>query len=171
VRNNAQAEADTVMSGAIKDFPEDLGIRLFAGENAITTKKWPDAIEHYKVALKRDASNGVALNNMAWAMYQMNDPKAVQIAELAYAAMPQNPAVMDTLGFIYVKTGNPARGLELLRQAAALAPKSPEIRLHLAEAMNKTGDKDGAKREIDSVLKDFPTGPANELAKQAAASL
>jgi cellulose synthase operon protein C len=171
VRNNAQAEADTVMAGAVKDFPEDLGIRLFAGENAITTKKWPDAIEHYKVALKRDSNNGVALNNMAWAMYQMNDPKAVQIAELAYAAMPQNPAVMDTLGFIYVKSGNPARGLELLRQAAALAPKSPEIRLHLADAMNKTGDKDGAKREIDTVLKDFPTGPANELAKQAAASL
>jgi cellulose synthase operon protein C len=171
VRNNAQAEADIVLASAIKDFPDDLGIRLFAGENAISTKKWPDAIEHYKVALKRDVNNGVALNNMAWAMYQMNDPKAIQIAELAYAAMPQTPAVMDTLGYIYVKTGNPARGLELLRQATALAPKSAEIRLHLAEALNKTGDKDGAKREIDIVLKDFPNGPTNELARQAAANL
>ncbi len=171
VRSNAQAEADTVLATAVKDFPEELSIRLFAGENAITSKKWPDAIEHYKVALKRDSNNGVALNNMAWAMYQLSDPKAVQIAELAYAALPQSPAVMDTLGFIYVKTGNPARGLELLRQAAALAPKAADIRLHLAEAMNKTGDKEGAKREIDAVLKDFPTGPANELAKAAAASL
>ncbi len=171
LRAGAIAEADNVLTNGVKEFSDDLAIRLYAGEFAITNKKWAEAIDHYKFALKRDANNGVALNNMAWAMFQLNDPKALQIAELAYAALPQSPAVMDTLGYINVRSGNAAKGLELLRQAAALAPKSGEIRVHLAEALAKNGNREGAMRELESVMKEFPSGPFHEMAKQAAAKL
>ncbi len=159
------AESEKLIASLAKDFGEDLGVRLFLGEQAISGKKWTDAIEHYKVALKRESNNGIALNNMAWALYQVKDPKALQVAELAYSAMPQSPSVMDTLGYIALQTGNVPKGLEMLRQASAMAPRAPDIRLHLAEALAKSNDKDNARREAESALKEAGNSPIAEQIK------
>jgi cellulose synthase operon protein C len=161
--NTTEVEKLTAVLG--KDFGDDLGVRLFLGEQAIASKKWTDAIEHYKFALKRESSNGIALNNMAWALYQTKDPKALQIAELAYSAMPQSPSVMDTLGYIALQTGNVPKGLEMLRQASAMAPKAADIRLHLAEALLKSGDKDGARREAEAAAREAGNTPIAEQVK------
>ena len=168
VKAGKQPEAEQLTTQLIKENPDDLGVRMFAGEQSIANKRWAEALESYSIVIKREPTNGVALNNMAWAMFQLKDPKALQIAEQAYAALPQTPAVMDTFGFLSVETGNANRGLELLRQATALAPKAGEIRIHLAQALAKTGDKDAAKREIETVLRENPTGPVNAMAKEAA---
>ena len=168
VKGGKQPEADQLTATLIKDNPEDLGVRMFAGEQSIAAKRWTEALDNYGFVIKREPTNGVALNNMAWAMFQLKDPKALQVAEQAYAALPQTPAVMDTFGYLSIEIGNANRGLELLRQATALAPKAGEIRIHLAQALAKTGDKDGAKKEIETVLRENPTGPVNELAKEAA---
>ena len=54
---------------------------------------------------------------------------------------------MDTLGWLLVEKGETARGVELLRRAVDLAPGSAELRLHLAKALLKAGDKVGAARK------------------------
>jgi cellulose synthase operon protein C len=170
-RGGNTAESERLMASLSKDFGEDLGVRLFLGEQAISSKRWTDAIEHYKFALKRESNNGIALNNMAWALFQTKDPKAIQIAELAYSAMPQSPSVMDTLGFISIQTGNVPKGLEMLRQASAMAPKAADIRLHLAEALAKSGDKEGAKREAEAAARAAGSTPIADQAKAFLATL
>ena len=92
------------------------------------------------------------LNNLAWAYQQAKDPRALETAERAYKLKPDNAAVADTLGWMLVEQGNPTRGLELLQKAAAAAPKSPEIRYHLAQAWVKTGDKAKARNELERLL-------------------
>jgi Tfp pilus assembly protein FimV len=42
--------------------------------------------------------------------------------------------------------------LPLLQKASTQAPNALEIRYHLAQALNKSGDKAGAKRELDKLL-------------------
>ena len=74
--------------------------------------------------------------------------------------------MLDTLGVILVDQGDNDRGVKVLKQAVAYAPKAPQTRLHLAEALIKTGDKAGAKTELETVLKDFPTGPLADKAKE-----
>jgi cellulose synthase operon protein C len=159
------AESEKIAVSMAKDFGDDLGVRLFLGEQAIAAKRWADAIDHYKFALKRDSANGVALNNMAWALFQIKDPKALQVAELAYSTMPQSPSVMDTLGYIAMQTGNVPKGLEMLRQASAMAPKAADIRLHLAEALAKSNDKEAARKEAEAALKEGSGTPIAEQAK------
>jgi cellulose synthase operon protein C len=171
VRAGKQTEADQLADQLVKSAPEEVGVRMFAGEQHIANKRWDQAVESYKLVLKKEPNNGIALNNMAWAMFQLKDPKALAVAEQAYAALPQAPSVMDTFGYLNTESGNTKRGLELLKQAIAIAPKSAEIRVHLAQAYAKSGDKESARKELETVLKDSPTGPAADLAKDTLGKL
>ena len=58
---------------------------------------------------------------------------------------------MDTQGWVLVAQGKSARGIELLRMASSLSPQDADIRLHFAKALLKTGDKVGAKSELEAV--------------------
>ena len=51
-----------------------------------------------------------------------------------------------------MEQGNPPRGVELLQKAAAAAPKSLEIRYHLAQGYLKVGDKAKARAELERLL-------------------
>ena len=59
--------------------------------------------------------------------------------------------MLDTLGVAVLKSGDAKRGTALLRMASSLAPKQSDIRLHLAKALIASGDKAGARRELESL--------------------
>ena len=61
--------------------------------------------------------------------------------------------ILDTLGTLLVEKGDTARGIELLQKASKLAPTSPSIRLNLAKALIKAGQKDAAKKELEELAK------------------
>ena len=56
--------------------------------------------------------------------------------------------------------------LILLQAALNLAPANNEIRLHLATAMIKTGDKVGARRELEALIKLEKTSPLRAYAEK-----
>ena len=88
---------------------------------------------------------------MAWLAGQLNDPKALEYAEKAYALAPGNAAVIDTYGMRLVNKGDTARGGELVQKAVNLAPKQMGIRLNLARALIKDGKKEAAKKELQTL--------------------
>jgi predicted Zn-dependent protease len=49
--------------------------------------------------------------------------------------------------------GDTSRALDLLQKATANAPQAPAIRLNLAKALIKAGQKDAAKKELDELAK------------------
>jgi cellulose synthase operon protein C len=155
-RNGKANDAAAFLDQAVAAAPKNLQMRLYAGEAEIAKERWSQAAGHYKLVLDQEPNNGLALNNMAWASYKLNDPKAIKYAEQAYQVLPQAPAVIDTYGYLLVLTGNVNRGVDLLKQASAMAPKASDIRLHLAEGYLKLGDKENAKKEAESALRDNP---------------
>jgi Flp pilus assembly protein TadD len=113
------------------------------------------AVQHCKAVLEVEPGNVTMLNNLAWSLNELGDPTALEYAERAYALGSSIPMVVDTFGWILVQRGDAKRGLELLREASAQAPDDPEIRLHLAKALLKAGDKASAKTELETLaLKD-----------------
>jgi tetratricopeptide (TPR) repeat protein len=80
--------------------------------------------------------NAGVLNNLAWLYHEAGDPRAAATAAKAYALAPDNPAIADTYGWILVHSGERARGIRLLEQAAAAAPDDADIRAHLERARN-----------------------------------
>jgi len=84
---------------------------------------------------------------------QLKDPKAIEYAERAAKLAPGSAAVLDTLGVLLVEKGDRKRGIELIQRSASLAPNAPEIRLNLARALVKDGQKDAARKELETLAK------------------
>lgn len=163
-------EADDRIAAWLKDNPNDAQSRLHLGSAYVVAKQSKAAIAQFEDVLKLQPKNVVALNNLAYLYYEQKNGPALEYAERAHQLAPDNPAVLDTLGFILVDQGNTVRGLPLLQKAAGMAPGSMDIRYHLAFGFFKSGDKLNAKKELEQLLaanKPFPRlDDAKALLKQ-----
>lgn len=156
-------EAQARATQWIKQHPNDDLINMFAAESSLGAKDYKAAIGLLEPVVKRNPNNAAALNNLAYAYQQNKDPRALATAEQAYKLAANNPGVMDTLGWLLVEQGNVARGVPLLQKASSMAPDASEMRYHLAVGLSKSGDKAGARKELDALLaKDKSFAQADE---------
>ena len=147
--------------------PDDVQIGVYLADLKIAGGKLAEAEEQLQGVLKLAPNNVPALNNLAWIYQQKKDGRALETAEKAYAAAPDNPAVLDTLGWLLVEQGNVARGLPLLKKAVSggAGAGAAEIALHLAGALRKAGDRDAAQRILSEMLADGKPFPQREQAQ------
>jgi putative PEP-CTERM system TPR-repeat lipoprotein len=145
-------EADARATQWLKEHPNDAMVAMFLADRNLASKNYKPAIALLEGVLKQNPNNPVALNNLAWAYQQEKDPRALSTAEQAFKLAGDNAGVMDTLGWLLAEQGNTTRALPLLQKASGMAPNSPEIRYHLAVSLNKSGDKQGARKELTQLL-------------------
>ena len=109
-----------------------------------------------------------ALNNLAWnyAEYGSNLTTALAYARTAQEAEPNNPEVADTLGWIYFRTKDYIKAVDLLKQSAEKIPDNPVVRYHLGMACYKKGDVPCAKEALQQALRLSREFPEAEEAKQ-----
>jgi len=156
-------EAQARATQWIKQHPNDDLINMFVAESNLGAKDYKGAIALLEPVAKRNPNNAAALNNLAYAYQQIKDPRALATAEQAYKLAANNPGVMDTLGWLLVEQGNVTRGVPLLQKASSMAPDASEMRYHLAVGLSKSGDKAGARKELDALLaKDKSFAQADE---------
>lgn len=148
VKAGKAEEAANVAANWIKVNPKDLLVRGYLANLALQAKDYRVAVRLYEELLADSPNNALALNNLAVATDQLGDWRALGYAEQANRLAPDNPHVLDTLGWILVERGDLRRGIELLRRAVATDPDAPDLRLNLAKALVKSGDAVGARREL-----------------------
>jgi putative PEP-CTERM system TPR-repeat lipoprotein len=146
-------DANAMAVNWMKAHPKDSALLQLMAQVSQQRKNFTAAADGYRRVLEVDPDNVAALNNLAWVMIEQNDPNAVEYAERAHRLAPFSPNVLDTLGWARTRTGDPKRGVVLLRMAATLAPGSDEIRLHLAKALLDSGDKSGARTVLTELTK------------------
>jgi putative PEP-CTERM system TPR-repeat lipoprotein len=146
------ADADALVGQWLSKHPSDVPTRLYFASSKLVGDDIKGAVTHLELVLKYAPDNLAALNDLAWAYQKTGERKALALAQRAHALAPDNPAVMDTLGTIYLEQREYARALPLLQKAAALAPNAAEIRYHFGMLLAKTGDKRGARRELEKAL-------------------
>jgi putative PEP-CTERM system TPR-repeat lipoprotein len=129
--------------------PDDVRVRRYKADTLMADGQPKQAALEIEATLVQDPSNAAALNNLALAYQQLKDPRAQKTAEDAVKLAPDNAVILDTLGWILVDSGDAARGVIELRKAIAKAPAARDIRYHLAAGLKKTGDLDGARKELD----------------------
>jgi putative PEP-CTERM system TPR-repeat lipoprotein len=147
------AEADSFAATWQKEHPKDRAFRLSLAQDAIGKKDYAAAVRLYKTLIELEPGDALALNNLAWVSGELKDPKALEYAERADKLAPGSPQILDTLGTLQVEKGDTARGVDSLRKAVALAPGESNIRFNLARALVKAGQKDAAKKELETLTK------------------
>lgn len=159
-------EADARMAQWLKQHPDDSTARAYLARHHAEAGRNRQAIEQYEYLLRK-RQDPALINNLAGLYFKEKDPKARATAEQAYKLAPESPYAQDTLGWILARTGDPARGLALLRQAASRAPDNLTIRYHLAATLAQSGDKAAARQELNRVLRpgNKPFAEADEAKK------
>ncbi|PTR15112.1 putative PEP-CTERM system TPR-repeat lipoprotein [Nitrosospira sp. Nsp2] len=158
-------EANSRLIQWLKENPSDVPLRMYLGEVYLADGQTRSAIEQYQTVLQQNPKYMPAMNNLATAYQQEKNPLALEYAEKAYQIAPDNPAIMDTLGWILIEQGNTGRGLPLLQKAVSLAPDVGEIRYHFAAALAKSGDKAKARKELEALLSNGKNFPSREEAR------
>jgi tetratricopeptide (TPR) repeat protein len=110
--------------------------------------------EMYNRILGLDPENWLALNNMAFlnADSGTNLDQAMTWAERAKKKQPNSAEISDTLGYVYLKKNRTAEALQIFKQVVQESPKNSTFHLHLAMALLKGGDKEGARSEAQKAL-------------------
>lgn len=147
------AEATKVADGWLKSHAKDHAFRMYLSGLAVSKKDYAAAAALQKRVLDDQPNNAAVMNDYAWTLGKLGDPKALALAEQANKLAPNQPALMDTLAMLLVEKGQAARGVEILRKAVELAPQAAEIRVNFARALLKSGDKSSARKELDTVAK------------------
>jgi putative PEP-CTERM system TPR-repeat lipoprotein len=135
----------------IAQHPNDLTATQQLADLEIAARRYDDAVKYLQLVLNKKPHDPVALNNLAWVYQQQGDKRAEGLAQQAYVLSPGGQTA-DTLGWILVSGGDAARGLTLLRQAAAQAGSDPRIQYHYAVALKDTGKREEAIKLLNAVV-------------------
>ncbi len=159
-------EAATLLLDWVAKHPDDLAAAEQSGEISIAAGKWDDAAKYLNAVIKQKPHDPVALNNLAWVYQQQGKTDLAQtLARQAYVLSP-SPQTADTLGWILTTSGDPKSGATLLRQASGGGTGDPRILYHFAVALNDIGDKDAAKKALQTVVGNKDTFKEKELAQK-----
>ncbi|HVE48615.1 MAG TPA: XrtA/PEP-CTERM system TPR-repeat protein PrsT [Casimicrobiaceae bacterium] len=159
------SDANAFADRWVKEHPKDAQFLSLLGQQRQARKDIAGATSAYRAALEVDADNVVVLNNYAWILNEQGKPEARDLAERAYRLAPLQPNVVDTYAAVLMRQGETARALTLSRMAINLQPNDPRLRLNLAHWLAKSGDKAGARRELEEVVKN-PRSPLKAEAEQ-----
>ncbi|HUK18364.1 MAG TPA: tetratricopeptide repeat protein [Bryobacteraceae bacterium] len=119
------------------------------------------AIAYLRKVVDLDGANALALNNLSFLLAKTDADEALVYANRAEQLAPQNPAVEDTLGWIYYRKRMYNAAIGHLKIAVAKGP-SARRQLHLGMAYSRSGDPALGQTIIAAALKSDPTLAASE---------
>jgi len=119
------------------------------------------AIENYRKALAESPDNAAILNNLAYVLAESGGDlkEASRLVTEGLRKAPDSPSLKDTLGWVELQQGNTAAALPLFSSLARKQPDNVTFRYHYAMALFRSGDRDGAKRELETALAKQPPPP------------
>jgi len=107
--------------------------------------------------LESDPNNAIALNALGYTLADRTDrlQEALQLITRALALKPNNPAIMDSMGWVLFKLGETEKSLQLLG-AAYLNYPDGEVAAHLGEVLWSTGKEKEARQVWNNSLRQQP---------------
>ncbi|MFL0810146.1 MAG: tetratricopeptide repeat protein [Agarilytica sp.] len=138
--------AEGALSKGVDAFPTSTRL-LYARAMLYSQIDYISAAEKdLKAVLALVPENAAALNALGYTLADRTNryQEAYEYIKQAYALTPDDPAVIDSMGWIAYRLGNYEEALEKLRQAMTSLPDH-EIAAHLGEVLWVTGNIEEAK--------------------------
>ena len=112
-----------------------------------------EAVSLYQRLVETAPNDALAFNNLAELLVGTDSERAFKAARRAYELQPDNPAILDTIGWALVQIGDLDQGIAHLRNAVARNGGSAAIRYHLGAALEEYGSRAEARRQLEQALK------------------
>jgi Flp pilus assembly protein TadD len=118
-----------------------------------------EARTQYENLLKSHPDNFAAMNNLAFLLAETGSDleQALSLAQRAVQKFPGQPEFSDTIGYVYLKKKMPDSAVRSFDSLVQKFPANPTYRYHLGMALLETGDKAGARKELEEALANHPS--------------
>lgn len=154
-------EALEILNGALEGLPDNkdlLYARALIGEKLDRV----DLTERdLRVILKQEPDNAQALNALGYTLADRTTryEEALELIERALALKPDDPFILDSMGWIQYRLGNTSEAIKFLKRALSIR-NDAEISAHLGEVLWVTGDRTQARSVWNKALEDTPDSEA-----------
>ncbi|MFZ5722284.1 MAG: tetratricopeptide repeat protein [Pseudomonadota bacterium] len=141
------AGARALLDQALATLPDDDDLR-YARAMAAERLGQLDVVEaDLRLLLAEHPDNAMLLNALGYTLADRTTryAEAQALIEQALALAPDDPAIIDSMGWVLFRLGRVEEAVPWLRRAYALSP-DPEIAAHLGEALWTLGKRREAKR-------------------------
>ena len=146
-RSKAHRQVFDLLNDGLKklpDYPELLYDRALAADKL---GKFSILEQDLRKLIKLKPDNAHAYNALGYSLAERGAqlPEALKLIKKAVELSPEDPYIMDSLGWVYYRMGKIVEGLNYLNLAYAARP-DPEIAAHLGEVLWIQGAKEDAKK-------------------------
>ncbi|MDZ7596523.1 MAG: tetratricopeptide repeat protein [Thiobacillus sp.] len=155
--NKEHAEAFDVLSAGLKRFPDSADLLY---DRAMVAEKL-DKLDLLEADLRRvivlRPDDAQAYNALGYTLADRTDrlAEAITLLDKALALAPEDPFILDSVGWAQYRAGNLARAQEYLERAYKTRP-DPEIAAHLGEVLWARGLREEAGKLWQTSLQAHP---------------
>ena len=153
----AWKETYELLSKAVSEYPDSFEL-LYDRAMAAERVERIDVLEkdlRKVIVMKPDYAH--AYNALGYTLAEKTNrlAEARDLIEKAYKLSPDDPFIMDSLGWVFYRMGDTGSALKHLQQAYTSRP-DPEIAAHLGEVLWKSGQRDEAQKIWRAALTENP---------------
>ncbi|MDX1380553.1 MAG: tetratricopeptide repeat protein [Xanthomonadales bacterium] len=145
-QGHPEAAFDALSIG-LEQRPGDVGLLYARAIQAVELDRIDIAEGDLRRILAEQPDNATALNALGYTLADRTDryDEAEALILEAYALDPDEPSIIDSMGWIAYRLGRLNEAVQYLRMAWAL-DRNPEIAAHLGEVLWVSGERDEAQR-------------------------
>ncbi len=147
-----------VLNLGLTQFPDSIALRYARSMVAEQQSDLKQMEADLRSILSRDPNNATALNALGYTLANRTDrvDEAYSLILRAHEIDPEEPAILDSMGWVLFRMGRVDESIEYLTRAYTVFP-DPEVAAHLGEALWTMGDQETATRIWQGALLKDPS--------------
>lgn len=153
-------QAYALYTTALARWPDDWDLRYGRALVAAEQKRVTEAEQDLRILLRQRPDSPQALNALGYTLVDLTDrhQEGYALISKAYELRPDDPAIIDSMGWAAYRLGRLEEAREYLTQAYQLAAEG-EIAAHLAEVLWQLDERQQAREILREALKREPKHP------------
>lgn len=156
--NNDQPElAWQTIRQALEDYPDDSSLLYTRSMLAEKRGDLSQLEKDLRTIIAREPDNAMALNALGYTLADRTNryQEALALIEKAHQLNPEDPATLDSMGWVHYRLGDLDQAEKYLRQAYDVYPDH-EVAAHLGEVLWMQGKRREARKIWSDALKSTP---------------
>ncbi len=160
IREQEYGEAARILNRALGDYPDNMSVRYSQALLFQERGRLRKAVTALEALVDDHPEDAGLLNALGYLLTDELDrhTEAREYLQKALAAEPDNPAIIDSMGWVLFKLGEYEAALDYLERAFRLFP-DPEVAAHIVDVQWALGNEDLAQELLQESLAEHPDSP------------